>query len=183
MLNFTRIVIVFLIISSRLYAQESNFLNYSLPELSTDISFDGIVEPDEWNGTKPIPMVSHWPMYGEEPNLDSKIYLGYSEDYLYLSAICYVDPADIQEITFERDVINMALDQVAIVLDTYDDNENCLVFSVSPTGSRVDLSVRNDAIGQAPIDVSWNSFWEAKVSKFDGRNKNTIFKSKIPASG
>ena len=136
-------------------------------ERSSEIVFDGVVDLDEWEGIKAIPMVSHWPKYREEPNLKSKIYLGYTEDYLYLSAICYGDPKLIQEPTFERDILSMATDQIVIELDAYNDNENSLLFSVTPTGSRVDISFWNDAIGEAPFDISWNSFWEAKVSKFD----------------
>jgi len=69
--------------------------------------------------------------------------VAYDEKYLYWSAVCFGNLSFIQEPSFERDAISMTMDQVTILLDTYNDNENGLSFVVTPTGSRADLSVLN----------------------------------------
>src|SRR5690606_25822741 len=83
----------------------------------------------------------------------------------YFSTVCYDDPDRLLEPSFERDRWEMNMDQVALILDTYNDNENGLVFVVTPTGSRIDTSLKNDGQGEEPTDESWNSYWEARVSK------------------
>lgn len=160
-------------------AQKSTQSNFELQKLSNEIKFDGIVEHDEWQNITPLPMASHWPEFNNEPNLKTEIYVGYDENFLYMASICYDDPALIQSQTFERDILGMTTDHVLLTLDPYNDNENAQFFAVTPTGSRIDASVRNDAIGDFPIDLSWNSFWEAKVSKFE---KGWMVEMKIPFS-
>ncbi len=140
---------------------------HPIPRLSHPINFDGQVTEGEWDDIATLPLVSHWPTYSEQPNAKTMMRIAHDDKYVYWAAICYGDLSRIQESTFERDGIGMTLDHIAIVLDTYNDNENALAFVVSSTGSRADLSIRNDAQGDEPVDLSWNSYWEAQVSKTD----------------
>ena len=135
-----------------------------MPKMETEIYLDGIVDPLEWGSIDSLPMVSHWPLFSMVPGTRTEFRVAYDEKFLYFSAICFDDPALIQSPYFERDKWEMTMDNIGLILDTYNDNENALVFSVSPTGSRVDVSVRNDAQGFEPIDKSWNTYWEAKVT-------------------
>lgn len=150
-----------------------------IPRLNTSIEFDGQVAPGEWDAIESIPLVSHWPTFAEKPNGRTLLRIAYDDKYLFWSSVCYYDMSLIQEPTFERDAISMTMDQVTILLDAYNDNENALAFVVSPTGSRADLSVRNDAQGDEPIDLSWNSYWEARVSKTDSA---WVMEARIPFS-
>lgn len=151
----------------------------AIPRIETPIEFDGTVSSGEWDGIDSIPLVSHWPTYSEKPNGKTLLRIAYDDKYLCWSAICYYDLSLLQEPTFERDAISMTMDQVTIILDAYNDNENALAFVVSPTGSRADLSVRNDAQGDSPIDLSWNSYWEARVSKTDSA---WVMEARLPFS-
>jgi hypothetical protein len=138
-----------------------------LPRLQRFIEFDGRISEGEWDTVDTLSMVSHWPSFSEKPNSRTLFRVATDEKFLYFSALCYDTPSQIQGPTFERDIWNMSMDQIAIVLDTYNDNENGMIFVVTPTGSRIDVSVRNDAQGSSPVDLSWNSFWEARVSQHD----------------
>lgn len=159
-----RLSLVLLITFSILkaYPQQSP---HPIKRLSNPINFDGEVTDGEWDDVEPLPLVSHWPSYADEPNARTLLRIAYDDKYLYWSAICYDDLSRLQESTFERDGLGMTMDHIAIVLDTYNDNENALAFVVTSTGSRADLSIRNDAQGNEPVDLSWNSYWEARVSK------------------
>ena len=150
-----------------------------ITRLNTTIEFDGKVSNGEWDGIDSLPLVSHWPTYAEKPNGRTLLRIAYDENYLYWSSVCFYDMSQIQEPTFERDAISMTMDQVTIILDAYNDNENAVVFVVSPTESRADMSVRNDAQGPSPIDLSWNSFWEARVSKTESAR---MMEARIPFS-
>jgi hypothetical protein len=135
----------------------------SIPFISEAIHIDGFVTDQEWSAIDTLPIYSHWPDFSVTPNTRTLFRIAYDESYLYFSAVCYGDPGLIQAPTFERDKLGMTMDHVAIILDPYNDNENGVLFAVTTTGSRIDLSINNDAQGEEPIDLSWNSFWEAKV--------------------
>lgn len=138
-----------------------------VPKMEAAIHFDGFVDPLEWGSIDTLPLVSHWPAFSSVPGTRTAFRVAYDEKFLYFSVVCYDDPAYIQGPYFERDKWEMTMDEIGLILDTYNDNENALVFCVSPTGSRIDVSVRNDAQGFEPIDKSWNTYWEAKVTLND----------------
>ncbi len=161
--------LLFLIIGSSAVngKAQNGYLDYDnteLPKLTTKINFNGIIDPGEWDDLPTIPLVSHWPEYSETANNKTNFYIAYNEKFLYFAAMCYDDPALIQAPTFERDNWSMAMDQITLILDPYNDNENAVVFSVTPSGSRIDVSVRNDAQGSGVTNGNWNSFWEAKTN-------------------
>ncbi len=79
---------------------------------------------------------------------------------------------------FERDKQAPTADLITLLIDSYNDNENALVFTTSATGSRIDFSVKNDAQG-APVNGSWDSYWDAKVSMFP---KGWMVEMRIPFS-
>jgi len=59
----------------------------------------------------------------------------------------------------------MRLDNVEIFNSfSFNDKENGLGFFTTPTGLRMDAQVANDALGRNPLNLSWNSFWDAKTS-------------------
>ncbi|MCK6695329.1 MAG: hypothetical protein L6Q97_24910, partial [Thermoanaerobaculia bacterium] len=122
----------------------------SLSRLHHSIEFDGHINAGEWDAVDTLPMASHWPSFSEKPNTRTQFRVAFDDKYLYFSALCYDKPAAIQAPTFERDIWGMTMDQISIILDTYNDNENGLIFVVTPTGSRIDVSVRNDAQGDSP---------------------------------
>lgn len=140
-----------------------NGLVTQVPRLITSIVFDGYVQENEWNGIDTISLVSHWPVFDSRPNAHTLLRVAYDDTYFYFSAMCFDNPELIQGPFFERDNWGMSMDQITIILDTYNDDENGNIFVVTPTGSRIDVSSKNDGQGMEPIDISWNSFWEAKV--------------------
>ena len=150
-----------------------------IPRLESPIEFDGKVGEGEWESVDTLSLISHWSAYAENPNGRTLFRVAYDDRFLYFSTVCYDDPKRILEPTFERDRWEMNMDQVAIILDTYNDNENGLLFAVTPTGSRIDTSIKNDGQGEDPTDESWNSYWEARVSK---NNNGWEAEARIPFS-
>ncbi len=150
-----------------------------LPRMENEILFDGFVDSLEWGSITTLPLVSHWPAFSTVPGTQTNFRVAYDEKFLYFSVVCYDDPVNIQKPYFERDKMEMTMDVVSLILDTYNDNENALFFSVSPTGSRIDISVSNDAQGNGPIDLSWNTYWEAKVTLND---EGWVTEARIPFS-
>jgi hypothetical protein len=158
-------LITALLASQFLFAQSSEQIK--IPKLTNEIRLDGRIDDDEWGDIDTLSFVSHWPAFSLKRNSQTNFRIAYDGAALYFSSVCYNAPEKIQGPTFERDNWTMTMDQVTIILDTYNDNENALIFSVTPTGSRIDVTVFNDAQGSSPIDISWNSFWQARSIKFD----------------
>ena len=54
----------------------------------------------------------------------------------------------------------MASDWLIIIFDTFKDNENGVMFGVTPAGTRTEGSMLNDGAVSNP---SWNTFWDAST--------------------
>jgi hypothetical protein len=66
-----------------------------------------------------------------------------------------------------------------IVIDTFNDKENALVFATTPTGLRTDVQVLNDAEGDSPFNTSWNTFWDVETTR---NNTGWFAEIRIPFS-
>jgi len=140
----------------------------SIPRLSQEIHFDGIVEEAEWYSVKSLPMSGHWPAFNVQPGKNSVIRVAYDDKYLYMSAILYEDPENIQESSFKRDENwSLKFDHISLILDTYNDAENAVQFVVSPVASKGDQTIQNDGLSRSNYNSSWNSYWDAKTNRFD----------------
>jgi hypothetical protein len=105
----------------------------------------------------------HWPTFEGRLTQATEFRVGYDDMFIYVSVLCRDSNPDlIQAPSFRRDEWDETSDQIAIGFDTYDDNENALLFVTTPTGSRIDVSFRNDAQGSGAFNISWDSYWIAE---------------------
>ncbi len=162
-------VLIILVLAVPYKAVGQNQSTLSITRINEKINFDGKVDDPIWDNVPNLTMTSHLPEYGQPPNKNSVIKVAYDDDYLYLAAICYEDNNNIQASSFKRDANwNLKSDHVALILDTYNDAENGVMFVVSPSGSRTDQTIRNDGIEGSFYNDSWNTFWDAEVNQFEG---------------
>ncbi len=155
-------VFVLLLLSGEItFAQHTDI--YEIPKLNGPITLDGKVDDPAWDAVEPLPLVTHWPSFGIPVDEGTEIRIAYDDEYLYVSCICYGDPGNISAPTYKRNYVNMAMDGLAIILDTFNDNENGLLFNVTPTGSRTDAAISNDAQDGGSINLFWNTIWEAEA--------------------
>ncbi len=154
-----------IVLESGLYAQDL----WVIPRLTDTIRFDGLVDEPAWDQVEPFPMVMHIPVFGIEPSERSEIMVGYTDDCVYVGARLYFeDVSMIKTVGKQRDYTNMGSDYLGILFDTFNDNENALIFFTNPNGLRWDATIKNDAVvvdeNSMPLDISWNTFWEVKTS-------------------
>ncbi len=144
---------------------------WTIPKIDDRIIFDGHVDEAAWNQIKPFPMIMHAPVFGNNPTERTEIMVGYTNDYLYVGArLFYSDISLMKPIGKLRDYLGLGTDWLRIFIDTFDDNENALVFSTNPNGIRWDATIKNDAVsveGEVPFDLSWNTFWDVKTTRDD----------------
>jgi hypothetical protein len=136
------------------------------PRLATPIVVDGSVDAAEWAGAVEVSGVMHLPDFGAEPSERTVFLLAYDDEYLYFACRAYdSEPDQVRVTTLARDASTFINDACGIRLDSYNDEENSLVFNTTAAGSRTDWSFANDAAGAPNQD--WNTFWDAAGTMTD----------------
>lgn len=137
---------------------------YILQRLSGSIVLDGMSTEPAWQEIRPLPLITQTPIFGKPPSEKTVVLAAYDDHYLYLAGRLYdSEPSGIQGTSKRRDDLGPGNDWFGLVLDTFNDKENALAFFTTPQGIRTDMSVFNDAEGDFPINLSWNTYWDVKV--------------------
>ncbi len=133
--------------------------------VSPSFKFDGIISDGEWDNIIPLDLSMQIPVFMGEKTEKSIIKMAYDDSYIYLSGALYDSEVDkIQANTKERDGQTASTEWFGMVIDSYNDKQNALGFFTTPTGSRFDVAVQNDAGGREPLNTSWNNFWDVQVN-------------------
>ena len=136
--------------------------------LTGPIVLDGVVDEAAWQDVVPVPLFQQIPTLGGPLSERTELLLAHDENYVYLAARNYMrDPSSLSETTYKRDAWSDEDDQVALILDSFDDSENGVAFVLYATGARIDAAIRNDARTMASVNVDWNTFWDGAVSRDD----------------
>ncbi len=137
---------------------------YAVSRIKGPVKLDGVSDEPAWAGIDPLPMTIYTPANGSPPTEKTEILIGYDDAFFYVAGRLYDrSPDKIQAPTKKRDDISLSNDWFGIILDSFNDHENGLVFFTTPTGLRMDSTIFNDAEGDMPFDQSWNTFWDVKV--------------------
>jgi len=133
-----------------------------IQRIDSPVELDGLSNEPAWEGINILPMVMRLPTFGGEPSERTEILLGYDDDYIYVAGRLYdSEPSKIQATSLKRDGgWNWSTDMVFLLFDTFNDNENAVVFVTNPEGTRTDLNVLNDGEGEVPFNRSWDTFWD-----------------------
>ena len=141
---------------------------YVVPKITGQIDLDGLSNEPAWESIESLPMVMHAPTFGIPPTERTDVLIGYDDDYLYMAGRLYMsDPSCIQSTSKKRDFMGGNCDWFGLILDTFNDNENAVGFFTTPAGLRFDFTVFNDAQGEFPVNISWNTFWDVKTAVTD----------------
>lgn len=131
-----------------------------LPRLSGPITLDGRPDEAAWADAAVLTGVMHLPDFGAEPSQRSEFLIGHDTEYIYFACRSYeTDPSQIRVTTLARDVSAYNTDSCGIRLDTFNDEENAVLFITTPASVRSDWTFANDASGAPNTD--WNTFWDA----------------------
>jgi hypothetical protein len=136
-----------------------------LTRLSGEIRIDGNMSDAAWQAVPPLELTVHTPRFGAPPTETTVIRVAYDDEAIYVGAWMYdSEPDAIKVYSVARDATNGG-DFLNLVIDAFNDNQNAVVFSTTPSGNRIDVQVQNDAEGENPASTSWNAFWDVAVSR------------------
>ncbi|MFB0518306.1 MAG: DUF5916 domain-containing protein, partial [Acidobacteriota bacterium] len=139
-----------------------------MPRIKGPVTLDGLSNEPAWEGIEPLPVVMHRPNFGNEPSERTEILVAYDDDFLYVAGRLFdSEPTKIQSNSKERDSGDPSSEWFGIIIDSFNDNENALEFLTTPAGLRCDVAVFNDAQGENPVNISWNTFWDVETVRND----------------
>lgn len=128
---------------------------------------DGFPDEAAWQSIDPLPLSMYQPVYRGEMTEYSEIKVAYDDEHFYISGKLYdSEPDKIVANTMYRDRYS-GDETFAIILDTFNDNENARWFFVTPTGVRVDQLISKDSEGQGSINRNWTTYWDAATQITD----------------
>jgi hypothetical protein len=146
----------------------------SVSRIEGEIKFDGFIDDACWQKIQPLNMVMHTPTFGNQPTEKSEVMLCYDNTYLYVGARLFdSNPSGMLISSKKRDESEVSSEELMLIFDSFNDKENALGFSTTPTGLRSDFTISKDAMGmdgppgQAPFNMSWNTFWDVKTTRND----------------
>jgi hypothetical protein len=129
------------------------------------IKIDGDLSDAGWQGTLPAAnFTEHSPSEDIKPPVRTEAFVTYDDDHLYLSAVCYADPATVRSSICERERV-FSDDNIGFFFDTYGDASRAYIINVNPAG--------------IPYDALWTREWG------EDQNFDLMFESagKITDSG
>lgn len=151
-------LVLFLLPCFVMEAQET----VSAKRINGEINFDGIPDEEMWKDLE-VPYVQHQPVFnGEDYKGNAFIAYGYDDNYIWVAGILEYEEGAPRAVSMKRDHADPSNDYFGILIDSYNDNENALCFMGTPSGVRWDAAIFNDAQGQFPLNLSWNTFWDLK---------------------
>lgn len=161
---------IFLVVSTILIAPGINSSSdpvYTLQRITSEITLDGFPDEPAWQQIKPLPLSMYQPVYGGDMTEYSEIKVAYDDEYFYISGKLYdSEPDKIVVNTMYRDRYS-GDETFAIILDTFNDNENARWFFVTPSGVRVDQLISKDSEGEGSINRNWTTYWDAATQITD----------------
>ncbi len=177
-----KIFILVAMLHSANMAQSQDIL--PIPKKQGEFRFDGLVDDACWDNVPLLPMTMHTPVFGNQPSEKSEVMVCYDNAFIYVGARLYDSNASAMLVTSKkRDEISDSNEAFTILFDSFNDNENALVFSTTPSGLRTDVNVFNDAISpdprSQPINESWNTFWDVKTTQ---NGEGWFLEMRIPLS-
>lgn len=154
------LLLLYLYPAATVFGQDATVLQ----KLTDTLIFDGKLDEPFWNEMESLDLVMYQPVYNGTISEKNEIYLLYDENNIYLAARLYHnDTGDIRSNSLYRDQYSSD-DTFALILDTFNDDENALWFFTNPAGNRFDVLVSNDA---EETNFDWNTYWDVKTERTD----------------
>ncbi len=127
-----------------------------LPNLDGDVLNDSA-----WQGARPAN--GFWqvrPDEGKAASQKTEVFIGYTDKALYIGVVCYDDnPQGIVVTSGRRDSSLSDIDSFQVLIDSFQDKQNGLVFGTTPAGIEYDAQVT----GESAYNLNWDTTWAVRT--------------------
>ncbi len=165
--GFVRLPMTFLLISLMLLSLNARSqAPLVVPKLTAPVNLDGIPEEEAWQSVQALPMIMYTPVFGNDPTEISVVKIAYDNHYFYVSGIFnFKNPDDLRAFSKKRDYAFPKCDWIGVIIDTFNDRQNAVMFWTNPNGLRTEGTLQNDVVdSNTDMNFSWNTFWDVKSS-------------------
>jgi hypothetical protein len=134
--------------------------------LQQPIALDGRLDDEVYQSTEAIGgFIQQEPSEGAAASERTEAWIFFDENSVYVSARCWdSDPRRDVLTEMRRDQNNITQNEsFTVVFDTFLDRRNGFFFQTSPLGA-----IRDQAIVDDVLNVSWNTVWDVRTSRFEG---------------
>ena len=129
---------------------------------------DGVLDEAMYEEVTPVSgFIQQLPDAGEPATERTEAWVFYDAQHVYVAARLWDSAPESQWVANEqqRDSRQLAQnDYFSVVLDTFYDRRNGVIFIVNPIGGFVDIQVTDE--GNPNMD--WNPIWDVRTGRFDG---------------
>ncbi len=167
-MNRILFIIAALSLSATGFAQESGKPSVGAAKLETAPVIDGRITDDAaWTGS--VPATGFWqvqPNDGQPATQRTEVYVGFTDDALYVGVMAYDDdPAGIIVTDSRRDSSLNDTDAFLFVIDGLLDRQNGYVFGTNAAGMEYDGQVTKEGAGEdfgsggGGFNLNWDGIW------------------------
>ena len=135
------------------------------------LHMDGVLDEGIWqNALAASGFTQQRPDEGQPATERTEVRILYDEQTLYIGVWAYdSDPSQIIATQMARDGDLVDDDYFQIILDTFLDRQNGVLFATNPDGARYDAQVRNEGRSEGRFNTNvltdWNGVWDVYTSR------------------
>lgn len=120
-----------------------------------NINIDGILDEQDWLDAMTVSGFTQiTPDAGAKATVDTEVKVIYDDQGIYIGANCFGSSDIISKTLSQRDQYNSNTDYFSVLLDTYNDQLNGFVFSVSTVGVQYDAKIFEGSYN-SKLDMIW----------------------------
>jgi len=145
--------------------------------LPGSLELDGVLDDPIYQAIEPISdLIQFEPDNGAPPTEKTEVWLFFDATHFYITARCWHSGPESEWVANEmrRDNFNVAFNEsFSLMLDTFYDRRNGVLFILNPLGGRLDGQITNER----DFNGDWNPIWDLKTGRFEG---GWTFEAQIP---
>ncbi|MCH8292673.1 carbohydrate binding family 9 domain-containing protein [Candidatus Poribacteria bacterium] len=176
-LKIIGIVVIALLICNVCSADDPILRKIEAVQTNSPPKIDGKLDDSCWQkAAQTGEFIQFQPLSGEPASQQTKVYLLYDENRLYIGFECFKDDMNnLAANSTQRDSFFFSDDHVEVLVDTYLDGRNCYAFALNPLGTQTDRRITNEGAnvrrgGSNPGSaISWDCDWDGRAAKYEDR--------------
>lgn len=159
-----------LLMTTSLFAQDRSIQPLRITE---ELELDGILNESFWqDGSSANGFTQQRPDDGQPATERTEVRVVYNDQMLYIGLWAFDSkPAQIIATQMRRDGDLSDDDYFQVILDTFLDRQNGLLFATNPDGARFDAQVRNEGRSEGRFNTNmiteWDGVWDVVTTRTD----------------